>query len=53
MTRYTERQIEQMKTGLINQKIKNFYYEKDGDYYVIELENGSEFSFRFMADLQE
>lgn len=53
MTRYNEKQIEQMKTYLINQRIKDFYYEKDDDYYVIILEDGSEFCFRFMADLCE
>ena len=53
MTRYTEEQINAMKVFIIGKVVKDLYYEKDGDYYVLEFEDGSETSFRFMADLQE
>jgi len=51
MTMYTEEQIEGMKKIVVNKKIINFYYEKEGDYYVIVLKSGEEFSFKFMSDI--
>lgn len=51
MTRYTEEDITQMKKEVIGKSVTNFYYEPDGDYYVMEFEGGFETSFRFMADI--
>lgn len=51
MTRFTDKQIETMKKDIIGLKVADVYYEKEGDYYVMEFENGIETSFRFMADL--
>jgi len=51
MSQYTEEQIQGFKEVLIGKNVSDFYYEPEGDYYVIEFENGFETSFRFMADL--
>ncbi len=51
MTKFIEDQIKQIKTNMVRRKIIDFYYESDGDYFVMEFEDGFETSFRFMSDL--
>jgi len=53
MTRFNEEQIEQMKTSIVGKKVANLYYEKEGDYFVMEFDDGTETCFRFMADLNQ
>ena len=46
------RKREQINSSVIlGKKIAKFEYTKDGDYYTITLENGYEFSFKFMGDI--
>ena len=51
MTRYSEQQIDTMKKTMLGKKVTDFYYESEGDYFVMVFDDGSETSFRFMADL--
>jgi hypothetical protein len=51
MTRYSETQRKEMATQVKGKTIKKQTYTKDGDYYTILLSDGTEFSFRFMADI--
>ncbi len=50
MTRYTAEQIDQIKKDIIGKTVDDFSYEEEGDYFMLEFENG-EIAFRFMADL--
>jgi len=45
------RKREQINSLVVGKKITKFEYTKDGDYYTITLENGYEFSFKFMGDI--
>jgi len=36
---------------MVGKRITGGYYEPDGDYHVIEFDDGSETSFRFMAEI--
>ena len=51
MTRYTGKEREEIIKSIKGQIIDDVYYVKGGDYYVIVLNNDSEFCFRYMADL--
>jgi len=55
MTQYNTDKIKTMRRDIVGRTVTNFYYEADGDYFVIDLRgaDGSmlETSFRFMADL--
>jgi hypothetical protein len=52
MTIMTEKQIAEVKAQITGLGITEFYYEEDGDYFVISLDDGTEISFRFMVDLE-
>ena len=53
MTKFTDEQIRQMKLDILGKKVIAFYYELDGDYFVMEFKDGNETTFRFMADLMD
>lgn len=40
-----------MKELIEGQAVSKFYYESEGDYFVMEFEDGTENCFRFMADI--
>ncbi len=49
--KYSEEQMEMIIKHSIGKVISGMYYENDGSYWVMEFEDGSETSFRFMAEL--
>ena len=51
MTRFTKEQIKTIKSDIVGKKVTEFYYDDEDDYFVMTFEDGSETSFRFMADL--
>ena len=51
MTRYNESERKLLSDQIVGKKISEFYYEPDGDYYVMTFDDGSETSVRLMADL--
>ena len=54
MTKFTKEIREQMAKDVIGKKVKEFYYEEEGDYYVMafDSDNNLETCFRFMVDAQ-
>ena len=51
MTMYNEEQIESMKEVVVGKKITDLRHEDDGDYFVMDIEGGTEMSFRYMSDI--
>ena len=52
MTQYTQEEIEKLASAITGLKILKFSYETDGDFFVIETDQGK-ISFRFIADLTQ
>lgn len=48
---YNKEQIKNMKKSLEGSEIEEFSYEKEGDYFIIQLKDSGEFCFRFMGDI--
>jgi len=53
MTRFNEEQREQLKKNFIDNKIIDLEYDDEGDYYTLILDDNTETSFRFMADISD
>ena len=51
LTRSTPEQIKQMQEQSKGKVIESLEYDKEDDYYTFVFNDGSETSFRFMADL--
>ncbi len=51
MTQYTEEKIKEMESFIVGKKVQSLYHVKEDDYFVMEFEDGTETSFRFMADI--
>lgn len=48
---YTPEQRELLSKESVGKVIASLYWEDDGEYWVMEFTDGSETSFRFMAEL--
>jgi len=53
VTRYSQKEREQMAEFVRGKIIKRQEYDEEGDYYTITIEGETEFSFRFMTDLKK
>ena len=49
MTKFTDKQIKQMNLDVLGKKVTDFYYESEGNYFVMEFEDEIEICFKFMA----
>ena len=50
--RFTEEQKRQITADAIDKTVESLEWEEDGGYWVMTFTDGSEISFRFMAELQ-
>ena len=49
--RYMPEQREQISQQAAGKRVESLEYETGGDYWVMTFDDGSEISFRFMAEL--
>lgn len=49
--KYTSEQRQHIIENATGKTIANLFYEEDGEYWVMEFDDGSEASLRFMAEL--
>jgi len=53
MTKFNTEQIKDMEDTVIGKNVTNLYHEPNGDYFVMDFDNGTEITFRFMGDLKK
>ncbi len=51
MERYSEDDIKRIGKEIIGKKVIGLYYERDGDYFVMEFKNTTKTSVKFIVDL--
>jgi len=51
MERYSENDIKRIGKEIIGKKVIGLYYERDGNYFVMEFKNDTEVSVKFLVDL--
>lgn len=49
--KYNEEERQQMIIDIVSKVIEDLEYCKEGDYWTMLFTDGSEFSFRFMAEI--
>ena len=49
--KYSKEQREAIIKHTVGKVVENLYYEEEGEYWVMEFTDGTETSFRFMAEL--
>ena len=50
--RFTEEQRDRIEADAKGKTVESLEYDEEGDYWVMTFTDGSETSFRFMAELQ-
>jgi len=51
MERYRENDIKRIGKEIIGKKVIGLYYERDGNYFVMEFKNTTKTSVKFIVDL--
>jgi len=51
MERYSENDIKRIGKEIIGKKVIGLYYERDGNYFVMEFKNTTKTSVKFIVDL--